>query len=592
MPRRSLLWQIYPAFLLVVALSLVVVNRVVTRHVATLYQDRVAEDLRARAELCGELAQHGLGGGAHLAELGRRTGTRFTIVAADGRVLADSDHEPAGMENHGARREIRAALDGQVGRDVHLSRTLGVAMMYVACPARLAGAPVAVRASLPLDKLAAALRRIDSLFLGGGLAIGLLAALAALWSLRAVGRGLDELRQGASRFAAGELSTPLVPPAAAELAELADALNHMASQLDERLATVVQQRNELEAVLSSMSEGVVALDRDERVLSFNRAAARLFGGEEGGEGRLLQEVVRHRELHRFAQRALAADERVEGELSVFDTEEHVLQALGSPLRDAAGRGIGTLLVLHDITRLRRLENLRREFVANVSHELRTPITSIQGFVETLQDGALDDPEDARRFLAIIARHTARLSAIIEDLLTLSRLDQQHESQSLELEEGRLWPVLAAAAQTVAVKAVERGVTVALPPESDLTARLNSPLLEQALVNLLDNALNYSEPGSTVALGLRRGPGEVELAVVDHGCGIAPEHLPRLFERFYRADQARSRKLGGTGLGLAIVKHIVGAHGGHVSVESTPGRGSTFTIGLPSPYNEPVDRPAR
>jgi two-component system phosphate regulon sensor histidine kinase PhoR len=240
-----------------------------------------------------------------------------------------------------------------------------------------------------------------------------------------------------------------------------------------------------------------------------------------------------------------------------------------------------VVVLNDVTRLRKLERIRSEFVTNVSHELKTPITAIKGYVETLQDGALRDPEEAGRFLGVVARHVDRLNAIIEDLLLLARIEQQEEKAEVALAPGAIEPVLRSAAQACESPAHEKNTEIRVACEPGLEANVNASLLEQAVVNLLDNAVKYSEPGSPIDLGGAREGGEIVISVQDRGCGIAPQHLPRMFERFYRVDKARSRKAGGTGLGLSIVKHIAQAHRGSVSVESAVGKGSIFRIRLPA-----------
>jgi two-component system phosphate regulon sensor histidine kinase PhoR len=361
-------------------------------------------------------------------------------------------------------------------------------------------------------------------------------------------------------------------------------MNQMAAHLDDRIRTVLRQRNEQEAVLASMVEGVLAVDLEERILRLNRAAGRLLGVRpEQAEGRRIQEVVRKADLQRFVARALANREPVEGDIVLRDAEEgeRFLQAHGTVLRGAQGQEIGALIVLNDVTRLRRLETLRRDFVANVSHELKTPITAIKGFVETLLDGAVADPDDAQRFLQIITRQADRLNAIIDDLLDLSRIEQEAEKGGIPLARGALRPVLEAAVQACSMSAREKPLQIVLHCSGELAAQINAPLLEQAIVNLLTNAIKYSEPAGRVVVDAAQFGDKVMVKVQDWGCGISPEHLPRLFERFYRVDKARSRKQGGTGLGLAIVKHIVQSHGGEVVVHSTPGQGSTFTLILPA-----------
>ena len=295
-------------------------------------------------------------------------------------------------------------------------------------------------------------------------------------------------------------------------------------------------------------------------------------------------MVRNTDLQAFARRALDSPTPVFEEIVFYDgKKERFLQAQGAVLRsEAQGEGIGALVVLHDVTQLRRLENVRREFVSNVSHELRTPITSITGFVETLLAGAKDEPEDRDRFLDIIKRHVERLNNIIEDLLALSRIEQSEERGTIERENIALREVLERALQNCQGEAEAREIRLDLQCDPELRANISPSLMEQAVVNLIDNAVKYSGSGGLVHVEAEVRGGEVAIRVRDQGCGIAPEHLDRVFERFYRVDKARSRKLGGTGLGLAIVKHLVQLHGGRVGVESEVGKGSVFSICLPAP----------
>jgi len=295
---------------------------------------------------------------------------------------------------------------------------------------------------------------------------------------------------------------------------------------------------------------------------------------------------------------LESPDPIEDDVVLHGQRERIFRVRGTALRDSgapSGSGVGAVVVLADVTRYRQLENLRRDFVANVSHELKTPIASIKGFVETLLDGALANPDDADRFLKIIASHAERLNNIIEDLLSLSKIEQSEEAANLPLSDAALRPVLETALSSCQPQADARRIALVLSCDEALTVQLNPPLFEQAVINLIDNAIKYSGTQSEVFIeasvtGVESAaddpsaPHEADIvvAVRDRGCGIAPEHLPRLFERFYRVDRARSRKLGGTGLGLAIVKHIVQAHRGRITVESTPGEGSVFSIHLPAP----------
>jgi two-component system phosphate regulon sensor histidine kinase PhoR len=514
--------------------------------------------------------------------MGRLSGQRITVVLPGGEVASDSYENPALMDNHRSRTEIKAALAGRVATSSRYSTSMKERFIYLALPMRDDGKIIgAVRAAIPDRALNAAVRSVQSRIAAGGVFIALTAGLVSLLIARRMTRPLEQIREGAERFARGELGDKLPLPESEELAGLTDALNQMASQLKEKIRTTARQSHEQEAVLASMFEGVLAVDNEERVISLNRAAAKLLdSNEEEARGRNLQEVIRNADLRRFVSSALVCDAPIEGDVALNSGRDRVLQAHGTALRDLAGRGIGAVIVLNDVTRLRRLENLRRDFVANVSHELKTPITSIKGFVETLLDGALRSPEDAERFLRIIAKQADRLNSIIEDLLSLSKIEQGEQSSDIVLKRRGLKGPLAAVVQECELKAAERKIKVRLECSDDLKATINQPLLEQAVMNLIDNAIKYSEPGKEVLLTAGRTDAEVYIVVRDQGCGVAAEHLPRLFERFYRVDRARSRKLGGTGLGLAIVKHIVAAHGGQITVQSTPGEGSVFTIHLP------------
>ena len=424
--------------------------------------------------------------------------------------------------------------------------------------------------------LAAAQRRL----LAGSLVCGAAAVAAGLVFARRSARPVLELRRAATQLAAGRVDAPLPATEVAELADIAGAFGLLREQLVESGLTIGRQGTQQQAVLGSMIEGVLAIDARQRVLGINRAAADLLGVDlERIIGRPLQEVIRNPDLRRFALLAIDCREPVEDDLALHGVRDRTIRLRGTALRDASGEG-GAVIVLNDVTDVQRLENVRRDFVANVSHELKTPVASIKGFVETLLDGAVDDRADARRFLEIIARQADRLAAIIEDLLALSRIEQVEGAGDLPREQVAFGGVLAAVIADCGPRAAERSLAIETDCPGELMADVNPPLVEQALINLVDNAIKHSQPGRTIRLAAAAEAHDLVVRVADEGCGIEPEHLPRLFERFYRVDTSRSRQQGGTGLGLAIVKHIVQAHGGTVDVASTPGVGSTFTIRLP------------
>lgn len=584
--RSRLLWQLFIPYLVIILIALVAVAIYASRLTRKNYLDEMASSLENRARLVARIAGTAFEDAGEIEEVcretGRMTGTRYTIILPSGLVIGDSEHDPASMDSHANRPEVQQALDGTVGRSTRLSRTLKQEMMYVAVPVVEEGKVTAVvRASVPVTALSATLGGIYRDTALAGLVVALVAALVSLLVAGRFGRPLRQMREGAERFAAGDLDYRLSVPDTEEAGVLAESMNRMAAQLDERIGLVTRQRNELEAVLTSMIEAVLVVDTEGQVLKTNRAADRVFRLDpEEVEGLSVQEAIQNADLNRFVSRALDSPEPVEDEILLHRDAEVFLQAHGTTLRDSSDKVLGALIVLHDVTRLKKLERMRSDFVANVSHELKTPITSIHGFIETLRDGALDDRQDAERFVEIMGRQAERLNAIIEDLLSLSRIEQEYGTEQIAVERSAAGTVIEAAIATCSRKAADRRITLRASGEMDVGVSFNAPLMEQALVNLVDNAIKHSEPSSAVEIRARRGNGEVVLEVSDTGCGIPEAHLPRLFERFYRVDRARSREDGGTGLGLAIVKHIAAAHGGRVSVESTPSRGSVFRIHLP------------
>jgi two-component system phosphate regulon sensor histidine kinase PhoR len=589
MGRRPLVWHLFPAYVVVTLAALLVITVYASRTFREFQRAQLVDSLTAQARLGARHYAHMLetredyGIQALCDRLAEDTMAHVSLVNTAGEVVADSQAEATVLDNWGNLPEVEQALDGRLGQNIRSERSTGEEHLYVAAPALIGRMPVgAVRFSVSTTALEARLADVHRHVVLVGLAVAVVAALLSYLLAWRISKPLNAIRHGAQEFARGNLGRRLAIPETQEFASLAEALNLMAAQLSNRIQAEVQQRAQQEALLSSMVEGVLAVDSDGRLLSINEAAARLFGvAATATQGRALAEVIRNPALHAFVAQTLDSDEPVEGELNLSERSGTILQAHGTMLRAVDGQRMGVVVVLNDVTRLRRLEQLRRDFVANVSHELRTPVTAIKGFIETLLDGPLDDAEEARHFMSIVARQADRLNAIIEDLLTLSRTEQEAGRAEITLQPERLASVLHAASEMCGSQAVAKDVRVEVDCPADLRARVNVPLLEQAVVNLLDNAVKYSEPGGRVVLSGARHDGEVVITVRDTGCGIAPEHLPRLFERFYRVDKARSRQLGGTGLGLAIVKHIAQSHDGSVSVESTPGEGSEFSIHLPA-----------
>lgn len=404
---------------------------------------------------------------------------------------------------------------------------------------------------------------------------------------RSIGRPLDGMRRAAQAQAGGEIEVEWPIPTTREMRELSNAVQTMALNLQDKIRTIENLLAEQRSIFDSMAEGLIVVDPRERILDANRAAQQMLQFDIASvRGRDMLEVVRNARLANLARRALREEAPlIEGSIMLFAGSERQIQVRGSLLR-AGGRVKGALLVLSDVTRLRRLESIQTEFVANASHELKTPVTSIKGFAETIASEDMP-PDQIKRYCRIIARHADQLGTLIDDLLELARLEHEEGRGPLNLAPTPVTELIEGAVETCAADASRKNIRIerVIPP--DLLVQAHALFLQRAIFNLLDNAVKYSPAHSTIRVIVERTDSEVLIHVRDEGPGIAPEHHERIFERFYRVDKSRSRKLGGTGLGLSIAKHLVEAHGGRITLVSAPGQGSTFTIHLPLPPPPPA-----
>ncbi len=517
----------------------------------------------------------------------RRTNSRVTLVAPDGRVLADSERRPdevGEMDNHAARPEVRAALNGSVGRDLRRSSELGAPLIYVAVPVSESGRVVgALRLAAPLEAATPAYESLRGVMLAGG-AVALVVALGiGLFVAGRVTRPVVEMEDVARQMSEGNFRVRASVRSPDEIGTLGRSLNVMAGRLREKIDDLEREQAKATAILDAMVEGVIATDGHDHIILLNERARGIFGlGQTRVERRPLLEVIRNVDLHGLLNesRAAADGEVVSREIKLPEPSERVLQVHAVPLR-FTGDEPGVVIILHDITELRRLEQVRTEFVANVSHELRTPLTAIQGYLETLLDGALEEPQHARKFLEIVFRHTERLGRLTDDLTDLSNIELGRIS--LRIEPADLTEVTESALAIIQPRAGSGRVTVEASFPADMPEVLaDRDRLAQILINLVDNAVKYTPAGGHVWVEAQRLPsGMVEVAVRDTGVGVPKADLPRLTERFYRVDKARSRELGGTGLGLAIVKHLVLAHGGELGIESELWKGTTVRFTLPT-----------
>jgi two-component system, OmpR family, phosphate regulon sensor histidine kinase PhoR len=506
-----------------------------------------------------------------------RAGARVTVIAADGTVLADSGEDPRRMENHAGRPEVRQAFGTGQGRASRFSATLGRDLVYLAERYQANGTPVVLRLALPLEQVHETIADVRGpiatvmvivLLLGGGL---------SLLFARGFSSRVERLKSFSRRVAEGDFEPLKVGQIGDELGELTEALNETAARLDKSIRSLTEERNRWTAILSSMSEGIALVGPDERILFCNKAFSQALGVG-GGDftGRSLEVVTGQPTISEYSRAAVTEGRTIEGEIQVASPRTRHLLVRAAPVQGATSRGV--VVVLLDITEIRRLERVRRDFVANVSHELRTPLTAIRGYVEAL----LDDPppaDESRRFLEIIARHSSRMELLVRDLLRLARLDAGQETPEmvscdvqglLQTVVNELGPAIAARESRVDLAVTPPGLSVVTDPAK----------LHDVMRNLIENALKYSRDAATVRVEAAREDKSAVLRVLDDGPGIPSADLTRVFERFYRVDKSRAREPGGTGIGLAIVRHLVELLGGEVTAGNRPDGGAIFTFRLP------------
>jgi two-component system, OmpR family, phosphate regulon sensor histidine kinase PhoR len=577
---------------LLVAFSLALVGLYLIQRERAAVVDQTVARLEAQTSLLSaEIAAGHAEDDPWAQEIKARTGARVTLIASDGRVLADSDEPSTRMENHAHRPEVAAALTEGSGHAMRFSATLGRDLLYFAQRVRQPGGePLILRLSLPVRQVAEGFRRFRQDFLAIALLSLLVASgIAILWA-RGISRQLRHMVDFAREVSRGEMTTRLQIVSRDEIGELAEALNAMTVELKDTLHRLEGEGERVRTIMESMAEGLLVIDAQGRISIANPAADALLGLKKGeARGQTLLEAVRSLDLDELVKAAGREKGGASAEITLIAARRRILAGTAVALRDRREAAQGTVLVLRDVTELKRLEEVRMEFVMNVSHELRTPLTAIRGYVETLLDGGLKDREEARKFLEIIHRHAGRLGRLLNDLLDLSNIELDRaplHCRALALPE-----IARQALAMLAPLAEQKGVKLTSSVPDDLPLILaDRDRLAQILVNLIDNAVKYTPEGGSVRLGAAilqpsplqaaQGQPAVEIVIEDTGIGIPRKDLPRVTERFYRVDKARSREQGGTGLGLAIVKHLVQAHAGSLTIESELAKGTRVRVILP------------
>ena len=528
-----------------------------------------------------------------------QSGARVCVIDSSGKVITDSAQDPEAIEDLSSSAEVQQAFASGQGQSLRFNTALDRQMVYQAVRYQPpAGAPVVIRAAKPLASLDAALGELRRRLLVASLVIFLIGLIASLMISRMFSARVERLTEFSKRVAEGDFRPLSGDSSSDELAELGASLNETARRLESEIRLLSGERNRSSAILRSMVEGVAVIDAQERLVFCNRAFSEILNiDSKSSEGRPLIEVVRNSELTGLIRKALNGEEGLQSDIVTGIVQQQSFSVTAAPVKalepttgasnanrpSAAGfaleRPSGAVVVLHDVTELRRLERVRQDFVANVSHEFKTPLTAIQGFAETLLGGALEDPKNNRRFLEIMRDHANRLARLTDDLLKLARI----EAGKLELEFSQVGVIefIELCAETALMKASRKQITLDIEIAPGLPAvRGDASLLRDVLQNLLDNAIQYTPAGGQIRVTASANSHEIVVAVSDTGIGIPLIDQERIFERFYRVDAARSREAGGTGLGLSIAKHIVDAHGGRLWVESTVGQGSRFSFSIP------------
>ena len=577
---RSIRWRIAIAFAVLIVVCIGGLSAYLSHFFREDYVNNLKTQLTDQAWLVADSAAPYFANGqtsevnALAVRVGQQISARVTVIDKDGKVVGDSEEYPATMDNHSDRPEVKQALEGGVGSSIHHSETLRYDMMYVAVPISTSDETVGVaRVSIPLSRIDSSMGHINMVIIVGALVAAALAILLAFQITRITVEPVKKLTKVSQRMAEGDLDQEIVVTSMDEVGQLARAFNRMASQLKQMMALITAERDRMAVILAHMDDAIFVIDGDSRVTMLNRAAEKIFQiSKDMASGHTFIGVVRDYELDALLQHCLTTGEQQTGLVEVRPRKQ-LLGAIVTPFRGEPG----CLVLVQDLTELRKLETIRRDFIANLSHELRTPITSLKALTETLRDGAIEQPSVAKDFLDKMNFEVDRLAQMVQEIGDLSRIESgeaQLQRRSVNIPDIVVRAVERLKAQSErAGLCLETQIASGLPQVSADEGRV-----EQVLLNLIHNAIKFTPPGGRIDVTARVDGNNILVSVSDTGVGISTDDLPRVFERFYKADRARGG--GGTGLGLAIAKHVVEAHGGQIWVESVEGRGATFSFSIP------------
>ncbi|MBK26767.1 MAG: hypothetical protein CME70_22390 [Halobacteriovorax sp.] len=588
MKPKKLFTKLFPSYLFISLLGLVILLLITRFAFKNFYFNEVSNNLNQKSQIIKDefiplIKNQNLEALQKRVQIiAKKSESRLTVVLPDGKVISDSHFEPSKMENHKSREEISGALKGSISESIRHSKTLDEEHLYLASPLIDKDKIIGVlRVSVSVKKLKTSLFLLTRKVILWSLILLVVLTYIIIVQSKRISAPIEDITALVDKFTNGDFENKieLQETSSKEVASLYSAIELMSERIQTQIQKINKQKNEQLAVFASMLEGVITIYPDMNIYHINKAALNLFQYKQEGpiKGIPLMEVVKSERIYNMTKKLLEDHQTVDNEYE-YDSGL-ILNVHGTILESESTGMLGAVLVFNDITKMRELENHRKQFVANVSHELKTPLTAIQGYLETLQEEEIDDKEVLNKFLGIINKHSNRLKTIIEDLLALSSIERESEIGELKLENISIWKALDNALIFCKEKAESKNIKIN-KTGPDQVVLINQPLIEQAIINLLDNAIKYGPENSEVNIETKINEKILEIVVVDKGQGIPEKHHERLFERFYSVDKARSRELGGSGLGLAIVKHIALSHGGNVRVQSTVGEGSSFIFELP------------
>jgi len=511
-------------------------------------------------------------------ELKQDTKTRYTVINKNGSVLGDSDENPKSMDNHLSRPEVLDANNGKIGTSIRYSNTVKEKMLYLAILQNINGEQIIIRTSVPLNSLKSNISLLTSEIIKSSIYILIATLGISLFISRKIANPLEKMVVNAMAFSKGEFQSRIKSSNTIEINSLAKSLNIMATQLDERIKLITLQKNENDAILASMAEGLVAVDYSNKIIKTNDFFRDLFELKGRAVGLDINNVIIDKKFLKFYEDLTNHKNIDNKEVTIDNIKNKTILCSATMLKDQEDNFIGHVIVVNDITKLRNLEKVRQEFVANVSHELKTPITALKGYVETLKD--VDNDEDKNYFLNILDKQTSRMNSIINDLLELSRLEESVDKGDIEIFENNILDLVNDAINECEYAANKKQIKLHINCSSSIIFNLNKRLIQESVVNLIYNAIRYSDNEKIVKVDVKIISNNLHISVKDKGIGIPKNELDHIFKRFYCVDKSHSKATGGTGLGLSIVKHIMNLHSGKVVVESNVGKGSNFTLIIP------------